>query len=96
MKNTKARNLIIGAVQGRHEMPCTQFIFDGELNPLDLEGIYRTVSEKLEGADSVQLYVTGLTVVTTTVMKYCFENNISLTLMHFDRDSNNYYPQTII
>lgn len=89
-------SLIVGAIKGRHDLPVEDYIFDGAVNPLELEGIYETVSKKLDGFTSVTLYVTGLTVVTTTVMKYCFKNNISLTLMHYDRDSNSYYPQEIL
>lgn len=88
-------DLVVGAVKGRHEMPCNDYIFDGDVNPLDLRGIYNRVEEKLNGAESVILYVTGLTVITTTVIKYCFNNKVSLILMHFDRDSNSYYPQII-
>lgn len=89
-------HLTVGAVYGRHEMPCNKFLFMGEVNPLNLEGIYDTVSKKLDGFESVTLYVTGLTVVTTTVMKYCFKHNISLTLMHYDRENDSYYPQEIL
>ena len=83
-------NLVVGAVKGRHEMPCNDYIFDSEVNPLDLKSIYNRVEEKLNGAKSVILYVTGLTVI-----KYCFNNEIELVLMHFDRDSNSYYPQIL-
>ena len=96
MKNIKEDNMVVGAIQGRHEMPCTEFIFTGDIDPLDLNGIYEGVAEKLGNVESVVLYVTGLTVVTTTVIKYCVERNIALTLMHFDRNSNDYYPQVII
>lgn len=42
------------------------------------------------------LYVTGLTVALGEVIKYCFENIIDLTLMHYDRNTNEYYAQNII
>ena len=89
-------NLTVGAIQGRHDLPVEDYLFDDVVNPLDLEGIYNTVSQKLDGFKSVTLYVTGLTVVTTTVMKYCFENNVELTLMYYNREDNNYYPQIVL
>lgn len=39
------------------------------------------------------LYVTGLTAATTAVVRACALNGISLTLMHYDRDSGEYLPQ---
>lgn len=91
------KNMIFGAIKGRHDLPVDNYIFeDAVVDPLDLEGIYNVVEKKLGNVEAVTLYVTGLTVVTTSVMKYCFNNNIALTLMHFDRDANNYYPQVII
>ena len=39
------------------------------------------------------LYVTGLTAATTAVVRACALNGISLTLMHYDRESGDYLPQ---
>ena len=83
----------LGAIKGRHQMPVNQYIFDGEVNPLDLAGIYSHIREKIGGYQSVDLYVTGLTVVTAAVIHICYQDNIGLTLYHYDRESGDYYPQ---
>ena len=83
----------LGAIKGRHDMPVFDYIFDGEVNPLDLAGIYRQIRRKVSGYTSVDLYVTGLTVVTAAVIHICYQENIGLTLYHYDRESGDYYPQ---
>lgn len=50
---------------------------------------------KLNGADSVDLYVTGLTVALGEIIRYCATAAIPLTLWHFDRDTGSYYPQPL-
>lgn len=81
--------------KGRHEMPVTESIFENELNPLDLAGMAATVAEQLQGVTELVVYVTGLTVALVEVIKYCNNNNIKLILMHFDRNTNSYYPQQV-
>ena len=41
------------------------------------------------------VYVTGLTSVTAELIKVCALKGISLTLMHYNRDTNDYLPQVI-
>lgn len=88
----------IGAVKGRHELPVEYYIYDEEYvkDPTNLEEIYEQVKTKLENVGRVELYVTGLTVVTTTVINYCLDTTKPLTLYHFDRETNSYYKQPII
>lgn len=87
----------IGTVKGRHDLPVEYYIFEeGIKDPTNLEELYETVAEKLENVDTVELYVTGLTVVTTTVINYCLDTTKPLTLYHFDRETNSYYKQPII
>lgn len=47
------------------------------------------------GKRSLTVYVTGLTACTAAVIKACALNGVSLTLMHFDRESGEYLPQRI-
>ena len=47
------------------------------------------------GKRSLIVYVTGLTACTAAVIKVCALNGISLTLMHYDRESGEYLPQQI-
>ena len=47
------------------------------------------------GKRSLIVYVTGLTACTAAVIKVCALNGVSLTLMHYDRESGEYMPQRI-
>lgn len=41
----------------------------------------------------VNLFVTGLTVVTLAVVNWCVANGTSLTCWHYDRETGTYFPQ---
>lgn len=43
----------------------------------------------------IDLYVTGLTSLTASVIKLAANNGIPLTLWHFDRTTGKYFPQVI-
>ena len=47
------------------------------------------------GKRSLIVYVTGLTAAVLAVVKVCALNGVSLTLMHYDRESGEYLPQQI-
>lgn len=51
--------------------------------------------ECFEGEKILHLYVTGLTVLTASVISYCALNGISLTLFHYDRETKDYYSQRL-
>lgn len=51
--------------------------------------------ECFEGEKILHLYVTGLTVLTASVISYCALNGISLTLFHYDRETKDYYKQRL-
>jgi hypothetical protein len=88
--------IIIGLCSGRHEIPSvTEYIFENTIDPLDLDYMTSKCHEKLVNADEVVLFVTGLTVALISVINYCCQNHIILTLMHFDRNSNTYYSQMV-
>ena len=73
--------------EGRHVIPqVTEYLFGTVINPLDLEGLESTAAEKLQNVDSLDLYVTGLTVATVCVINVCANLGIALTLYHYDRD----------
>lgn len=42
------------------------------------------------------IYVTGLTVALVAVINVCLRVGISLTLMHFNRATGDYYPQGVL
>ena len=101
---------IYALCEARHQMPtdCECAIFPNTLNPTDLNRMMDIASEKLANVTELSLYVTGLTNVTelslyvtgltvalVTVINYCLAHSIELTLLHFDRDSGNYYHQKV-
>ena len=90
--------LILSLCEGRHEMPsCVQgSVFPNQIDPLDLNGLYYIAESRLKEATHVTLYVTGLTVALIECIKVCLNYNIGLTLMHFDRDTGNYYTQEVV
>lgn len=60
-----------------------------------LRGIGMTDESVWTSNDKVELYVSGLTVAVAEVIRYCHINYIELTLYHYDRETGNYYPQTM-
>lgn len=86
-----------GLCRGRHDIPdVSDYIFDNQVNPLDVDGLYDHVRETIpEDCHELVLYATGLTVALLAVVRYCANNDVGLTVKHFDRDSNEYYPQII-
>ena len=88
---------IFGAVKGRHNLPVEKYIFNESIKDVtDVKKIDKKVAEELNGVGELVLYVTGRTVVTTAVCKFCFENRIPLTLKHFDAQNNGYFEQVVI
>lgn len=90
------KTTILGLCAGRHELPVEGYVFGNIVDPTDLQGMMNTAHESLQDVESLELYVTGLTVACTTVIRYCINNLTPLKLMHFDRDSGSYYPQVIL
>ena len=98
------KTLEIGAVRGRHEMPVDKFVFDEAITNFDIKAIESHVANRLNQEvfrhdgityGTVILYVTGLTVVTTSVMKWCVEHDITLTLMHYNTTTQGYDSQLV-
>lgn len=87
---------VLGLCAGRHELPVEGYVFGNIVDPMDLQGMMNTTHEALQNVESLELYVTGLTVACTTVIRYCINNLIPVKLMHFDRESGSYYPQVIL
>lgn len=81
----------------RHPMPaCVEgSVFGFEADPLDISTMAEQASVALNGVAELTLYVTGLTVALVEVIKYCDRNGVSLVLMHFDRNTGEYYPQPV-
>lgn len=111
----------LGLVAGRHDMPVEEYVFENIFNPTDVDGLYKDAYSKLyklfsgsyktsivthlNDADAysprkyrghVDLYVSGLTTALIAVINAANVLDIHLTLWHYDRDSEEYYPQEII
>lgn len=93
----KKEEKTLALCEGRHEMPAVVegAIFGNSIDPLDVEGLEKTASNKLAGCTELTLYVTGLTVALVAVVNVCRQNSIKLTLMHFDRATDSYYQQPV-
>ena len=94
----KQKNKILGLFAGRHELPAEVqgYVFEGSVDPSDMEALSFKVREVLSETNSLTLYVTGLTAGTIAVCKHCMENLIPLDLMHFDRESGEYKKQVFL
>lgn len=77
---------------------CMGSVFPNTLIPTDVNGLQATAARFLveQEIDQLGLYVTGLSVALVAVINACHELNISLTLYHYDRDSNSYYTQEVL
>jgi len=82
---------------GRHETPASQAIFEEIADPTDFEGMINRANEVIPAdADELVVYVTGLTPAMLAVTKLCWLNGISLTAMHYDRETGKYLPQQVL
>lgn len=110
MENKNIKNIELGLVEGRHDLPVDTFIYqEGDITfPLDMKELAKIADKRLSelGAvssfedrfnpTSINLYVTGLTAATTAVVRVALVKGYLLTLYHFDRDSQTWIPQTIV
>jgi len=80
---------------GRHQTPATDSIFPNTVNPFDFKQMEVIVKNKLMFCKKLDLYVTGLTTALITVVNYCNNNNIELTLYHYNKDNDGYVEQKI-
>lgn len=88
----------LGLCRGRHEIPVESYIYPQNLDPTNVDGIQQRAYDVLysNGDDwQLSLYVTGLTVALVAVIKACRDLGIPLTLYHYNRETGEYYPQTV-
>jgi len=110
MDNKKIKNIKLGLVEGRHDLPVANCIFqEGDITfPLDMKELAQIADKRLSEAGAVSsfedrfnpsqidVFVTGLTAATTAVIRVALVKGYLLTLHHFDRDSQTWLPQTIV
>lgn len=76
----------VGLINNRHPMPVQNYIFEKEIeNVFDFESIKNEIKE----------FITGLSSVTAALVQVCAVYGVELTLMHYDRDTDEYVPQVI-
>lgn len=61
-----------------------------------VEGMGRFPRVDVAPGFGLVLYVTGLSVALVSVINVCMRVGISLTLMHFNRATGDYYPQGVL
>jgi hypothetical protein len=91
----------IGLCKGRHNIPFVNdenYVFDEIKDIKDTAKLYNIAYEKLKdlNGESIYLYVTGLTVALIATLNVCKFFNINVTLMHYDKDTNEYFEQVVL
>ena len=86
--------------KGRHDIPAAEdgAIFPQNVNPINTGCLERMAEASLckgKHTDELILYVTGLSVALVAVINVCRRHKIKLILMHYDRESGNYYSQEV-
>lgn len=89
-----------GLCAGRHDMPVDKCIFEDALDPTNFSKMTAIAAQELKQyrGRNVHLvvYATGLTAAMITVVKVCSAWRIDLTVMHYNRETGSYLPQTVI
>jgi hypothetical protein len=90
----------LGLCAGRHDIPNIDGYVFGEItDPTDIRTMNHQACKVLFGkfglaqGDHIDLYVTGLTVALVEVLRVCLWEGITVTLWHYDRGTNSYFPQ---
>lgn len=89
----------IGLIRGRHEITeVEEYIFNEAIvDVTDIQSLSKQAFEKLlpHRGEKINLYVTGLTIACAAVIKVCVDNDINLSLWHFNAVTNTYFEQVI-
>ena len=92
-----------GVCRGRHEMPVEEYFFPEKINPTEPFALCQHARRRLVAdgvkpgmdGDLVNVYVTGLTVATVAIIQACILEGIACCLYHYDRETGEYYPQSV-
>lgn len=94
----------VGLINNRHPMPVQNFIFEKEIeNVFDFESIKNEIKEFIlekVGVHTVLNHGINQTdsqsvTVTAALVQVCAVYGVEFTLMHYDRDTDEYVPQVI-
>lgn len=81
---------------GRHNIPQAEgAVFAGAVDPINPQKLENIAYFSLQNCCKLDLYVTGLTIALVAVINVCRELRIPVTLWHFNRDTNDYFPQEL-
>ena len=85
----------IGLCDGRHPLPCDQFVFDSIDNIFDYKQLRDTAIKVLSDCTDpvVDLYVTGLTTALVEVLAAAKVCGKTIVLWHYDVTNDTYIPQ---
>lgn len=88
----------MGLCAGRHVIPgIDSYIFPETVSPTDFAELRDIAWENIPSdAETLHIYVTGLTAAMLAVVSVCQVRGISLVGHHYDRESGNYLPQTVL
>ena len=105
----KERTIKLGLCKGRHNIQgVEEYIFENTLDPTNLKYMQDKALETINKYSNdvnylyLDLYVTGLTVATTSVINAVLEHNrtyknkVVLTLYHYNKDTDVYCPQQML
>ena len=105
----RERTVELGLCKGRHDIQgVEEYIFENTLDPTNLKYMQEKALETINKYSNdvnylyLDLYVTGLTVATTSVINAvldhntAYKNRVILTLYHYNKDTDTYYPQQIL
>lgn len=106
MKKEISSKLVVGLCKGRHSMPCSYYIFENEVNPLDLENLNNVAFTRLNNLVNkymispkeyeLVIFVTGLTVALIELIKVAMSLKFyNIVLMHYNISNNSYYEQRL-
>lgn len=89
----------VALCEGRHAMPngVEGSIFPNAVDPTDLVSL-DLIAEMFVNNNlgkQINIYVTGLSVALVAVIKAARGKNVGLSLFHYNRDTGNYYKQTV-
>ena len=92
-----AVSLTASLCAGRHDFPAevTGSIFPQDVDPTDVLGLENMTESVVRGIDGLKLYVSGLTVALVAVINACHKYGVSLVLMHYNRETREYYSQEV-
>ena len=90
-------SMTLGAVKGQHPLTAKSYIFEKDVeNVLQIDDIQDIIHNKLKRCSDLTLYLEKLSPAIVEVTKYCFSHNIELTLIYYDRETGECFPQELL